>query len=75
VKPTISDPFLNEKATYTGILMSDLLKVAGGSASPTSVQLLALNDHEVGIPVADFQQWPILLEHDWIWNLKSMEIN
>jgi hypothetical protein len=61
VKYTVTDPWLTSSVTYTGVLMSDLLKAAGASTSATTVQLTALDDYQVGIPIADIQKWPVLL--------------
>lgn len=61
VKYEVSDPWLNAKNTYTGVLMSDFLKFVGASSSATTVSLTALDDYQVDIAIADIQKWPILL--------------
>lgn len=61
VKYTVIDPWLDEQITYTGILMSDLLKVAGTSTSATTVNIHALDQYQVDIPITELEEWPILL--------------
>ncbi len=61
VKYDVNDPWLNAKNTYTGVLMSEFLKIIGASPSATTVVLTALDDYQVEIPIADIQKWPILL--------------
>ena len=61
VKYQVHDPWLKQTFTYTGVLMSDLLKYAGASQSARSVHMVALDDYQVDIPIADIEMWPILL--------------
>jgi hypothetical protein len=61
VQYTVYDPWANAEATYTGILLADLLAVAGIHDDATSLSLTALDDYQVDIPVADAEKWPILL--------------
>ena len=61
VKYEVSDPWLNTKATYSGVLMSDFLKFVGASPSATTVKFTALDDYQVDIAISDIQKWPILL--------------
>ena len=41
--------------------MSDLLKYAGTFHTAQSVHIVALDDYQVDIPIAEFNKWPILL--------------
>lgn len=61
VKYTVSDPWLKSKVTYTGVLMSELLEVAGVPASATTVHVVALDDYAADIPISEIKAWPILL--------------
>lgn len=61
VKYAINDPWLNTYNTYSGVLVSDLLKVLGADPQATTLHFVALDDYQVDIAVADIQKWPILL--------------
>ena len=61
VKYTVDDPWLKQTITYSGVLMSDLLKYAGTFHTAQSVHMVALDDYQVDIPIADMNKWPILL--------------
>ena len=61
VQYTVHDPWADADVTYSGVLVSDLLAVAGVSSSATSLHLTALDDYEVDIPIADTEKWPLLL--------------
>jgi hypothetical protein len=61
VKYTVSDPWLDREVTYTGVLMSELLAVAGVPDSATTVHVVALDDYAADIPISEIKAWPILL--------------
>ena len=61
VEYSVHDPWLKESFTYTGVLMSDLLNYAGIFHTAESVHVVALDDYQVDIPIADIKKWPILL--------------
>jgi hypothetical protein len=61
VKYAVNDPWLNSNISYTGVLMSKLLEVAGASDSATAIHFTAVDDYQVDISIADIQKWPILL--------------
>ena len=61
VEYSVDDPWLKDNFTYTGVLMSDLLKYAGIFHTAQSVHLVALDDYQVDIPISDINKWPILL--------------
>ena len=58
---TVNDPWLKVSNTYSGVLVSDLLKFAGTFHTATTLHIVALDDYEVDIPIADIQKGPILL--------------
>ena len=61
VEYSVHDPWLKDTFTYTGVLLSDLLKYAGTFHTARSVHMVALDDYQVDIPIADINKWPILL--------------
>ncbi len=61
VKYEVHDPWLKQTFTYSGVLMSDILKYAGTFHTAQSVHIVALDDYQVDIPIADIEMWPILL--------------
>jgi hypothetical protein len=61
VKYSVNDPWLNSNISYTGVLMSKLLEVAGASESATTAHFTAVDNYQVDIAIADIQKWPILL--------------
>ena len=61
VRYSVNDPWLKVSNTYSGVLVSDLLKFAGTFQTATTIHIVALDDYEVDIPIADIQKWPILL--------------
>lgn len=62
IEYTIDDPWQDgQQVTYTGVLVSELLKVAGLNESATSLHLIALDDYAVDIPISEINQWPVML--------------
>ena len=61
VKYTVADPWLNTEVTYTGVLLSDLLKVAQATETVSAVHVVALDDYAADIPISEIQEWPVLL--------------
>lgn len=57
----VSDPWLQEDITYTGILLSDLLEVANASDTMTEVFATALDGYAIAIPVSEIRRWPVLI--------------
>jgi hypothetical protein len=57
----VNDPFVKEKITYSGVLLSELLKAAGADAGATTLTLRALDDYSTDMNIADATKWPILL--------------
>ncbi|GAB4485321.1 MAG: hypothetical protein OHK0010_03930 [Anaerolineales bacterium] len=56
-----NDPWLSAKNTYSGVLMSDFLKIIGVDSAATTVKFTALDDYVVELSIADLQKWPVLL--------------
>ena len=61
VKYTVNDPHLEVRNTYTGVLMSEVVKFAGISESASIIHTVALDDYEVDISLDDIEKWPVLL--------------
>lgn len=62
VEYTIADPWLNhEEVAYTGVLLADLLELAGLPESATNIHIVALDDYAVDIALEDVQKWPIMI--------------
>lgn len=61
VKYEVSDPWLQETVSYTGVLLSDLLEVAGAADSASEVNALALDGYAAPIPFSELEKWPVLL--------------
>jgi DMSO/TMAO reductase YedYZ molybdopterin-dependent catalytic subunit len=69
---------------FEGVLLSDLLEVAGVPDSASKVSLTALDDYKVDFTVDDARSSQMLLAPDssslgrnpdlWIWSVSSMEV-
>jgi hypothetical protein len=53
VRLEAAEPFLKRRVMFEGVLLSDLLKVAGVPDSANKVSLTALDDYKVDFTVAD----------------------
>jgi hypothetical protein len=61
VQYTVTDPWLREDITYTGVLLADLIEIAASPDSVTAVTVTALDGYSANIPLAEIQRWPVLL--------------
>lgn len=61
VQYVLSDPWLKEKVTYKGVLMSDFLEIIQADPGAESVHLVALDNYEVDISLREIRKWPVLL--------------
>jgi hypothetical protein len=61
VQFTVVDPWQNRSTTFAGVLLADLLKYAGVAPTATTLHLVALDDYQANITLADIRKWPILL--------------
>ena len=57
----VEDPWLQEKVTYAGVLLADLMELAGAPESTAEVFAVALDGYAIGIPVAEIESWPVLI--------------
>jgi hypothetical protein len=61
VRMEAAEPFLKRRVTFEGVLLSDLLAVAGVPDSASKVSLTALDDYKVNFKVADVRSSQMLL--------------
>jgi len=60
VEYTVNDPFEKKDITYRGVLMSDLLDVLQVSSTATKLNMVALNDYSIEVPIEDMHKYPVL---------------
>jgi hypothetical protein len=60
VEYTVDDPFENRAVTYRGVLMSDLLNLWQVGDDATTLNIVALNDYAVDVPLADLRTYPVI---------------
>jgi hypothetical protein len=61
VRLEAAEPFLKRRVMFEGVLLADLLAVAGVPESATKVSLTALDDYKVDFSVADVRSSQMLL--------------
>ena len=61
VRLEAAEPFLKRRVMFEGVLLSDLLAVAGVPGSASKVSLTALDDYKVDFKVADVRSSQMLL--------------
>jgi hypothetical protein len=61
VEYTITDPFENRKIVYRGVLMRDLLDLWKVDQTATTLHIVALNDYNIDLPIAELREYPVLL--------------
>ena len=61
VEYSLGDPFEERQVTYRGVLMRDMLAAAGIAAKAKTLKITALNDYAIEIPVAEFDEYPIMM--------------
>lgn len=57
----LTDTAEKSSIMYTGVLMSELLKVAGVDPKATILSLWALDDYSADMKIADVTKWPIMI--------------
>jgi hypothetical protein len=60
-KVQTSTPWTDGRPVFEGVLMRELLKRVG--ATGETVTVVALNNYKVTLPLADFEQYPIILAY------------
>jgi hypothetical protein len=61
VRMALNEPFLKRRVTFDGVLLADLLAVAGVPESASKVQITALDDYKVDFTMADVRESKMLL--------------
>ena len=61
VQYKVDDPFAKKNILYAGVLLSQLLKVAGAAPDATTLTLRALDDYSTDMKISDVNKWPILI--------------
>jgi len=61
VQYEVDDPFAKKKIVYAGVLLSQVLKVAGVDAGATTLTLKALDDYTTDMKISDAEKWPVLV--------------
>jgi len=54
------DAAIRERVTYRGVLLADVLQLAGADQDATLLHAIALDDYETDIPL-DALKWPVML--------------
>jgi len=57
----VNDPFAKKNILYSGVLLSELLKVAGADKNATTLTLWALDDYSVDMKISDSDRWPVMI--------------
>lgn len=57
----VDDPFIKKNILYSGVLLSDLLQVAGADKNATTLKLWALDDYSVEMKISDANKWPVII--------------
>lgn len=60
VEYTVMDPFEDREITYRGVLMSDLLDVLQIEEGATTLQMVALNDYKIDLPIDEMYEYPVI---------------
>jgi hypothetical protein len=61
VQYEVEDPFAKKKMVYSGVLLSQLLKVAGAAPDATTLTLWALDDYSTDMQIATANKWPVMI--------------
>ena len=60
VQYTVEDPFEKENHTFTGVLMKDLLALWQVSSEATALDVTALNDFQIEVPIDIVKDYPVI---------------
>lgn len=59
VEYTVTDPFVEKPITYRGVLMSDLFDLWQVDPQATTLEVVALNDYQVSVPLKEMYDYPV----------------
>lgn len=61
VEYSVKDPFEKEERTFTGVLMKDLLELWQVSPDASTLNVVALNDFQIDVPIDLVRDYPVML--------------
>ncbi len=61
VQYKVDDPFAKRNILYAGVLLSELLDIAGADKSATTLTLWALDDYSTDMKISDGVKWPVII--------------
>lgn len=61
VQYKVDDPFAKKNILYEGVLLSQVLKVAGADPDAMTLTLTALDDYSTDMKISDANKWPVLV--------------
>jgi hypothetical protein len=56
----VTDPFEKKPTTFRGVLMSTLLDLWKVDKDATTLEMVALNDYKVDVPISDLRKYPVI---------------
>jgi hypothetical protein len=56
----VNDPFEKRPTTFRGVLMSTLLDLWKVDKDATILEMVALNDYKVEVPISDLRKYPVI---------------
>jgi hypothetical protein len=56
----MTDPFEKTPTTFRGVLMSTLLDLWKVDKDATTLEMVALNDYKVDVPISDLRKYPVI---------------
>ena len=60
VEYTVTDPFEQREITYRGVLMTDLFDLWQINPDATTLDVVALNDYQVSVPLQEMYEFPVV---------------
>ena len=56
----VTDPFEKKPTVFRGVLMSDLLDLWKVDKDATQLEMVALNDYKIAVPISDLRKYPVI---------------
>ncbi|NJL33106.1 MAG: molybdopterin-dependent oxidoreductase, partial [Chloroflexaceae bacterium] len=60
VEYNVADPYTNGNEQYRGVLLEDVLTVAGAAEDASTLHMVALDGYSVDVPT-DVMRWPVMI--------------
>jgi hypothetical protein len=61
VTATVDEPFLDEKVTFSGVLLEDFMEIVGANPRSEKIAMSALDDYQVELPLSDLNPARVLI--------------